>query len=282
MRAQPCWDELVVHGARLGFPLGHARPRGWRAQTGEGSDGVSTAGLAANLLARVSSSNMPTARSESMTARSAGEAMLNDVPLPIFRRAEHTMVMPAAANKRWSADEARALNEANPQHWPRYEVIDGELLVSPAPRSLHQDAVLSLARRLSDYTDRSRIGHTMIGPADIELERDSTVSPDVFVTKLVNGRKPRNWKEVEGLWLVAEVLSPSTARSDRVVKRAYFGRNQVPEYWVVDLDARLIERWRPDDDRPELEMETLGWTPTVETEPLTIDLPALFAEVYGE
>ncbi len=192
------------------------------------------------------------------------------------------MSMPAFVKKRWSANEARALNEANPLPWPRYEVIDGELLVSPAPRSLHQDVVLSVARILSDYTDRVGDGHTMIGPADIELEDDSTVSPDVFVTKLVKGRKPKNWKEVEGLWLVAEVLSPSTARYDRVVKRAYFGRNDVAEYWIVDLDARLFERWHPGDQRPEVETGTLRWGLGEGADALEIDLPAFFREMHGE
>ena len=51
------------------------------------------------------------------------------------------MAMPAQPAKRWTADEARQLNEANALPWPRYEVIDGELLVSPAPRFLHQRAV---------------------------------------------------------------------------------------------------------------------------------------------
>ncbi|MFI5229536.1 MAG: Uma2 family endonuclease [Gemmatimonadales bacterium] len=190
--------------------------------------------------------------------------------------------MPAAVTKHWSADEGRALNEANPQHWPRYEVIDGELLVSPAPRSFHQDAVLSLATRLRAYTESTRFGHTMIGPADLELEPDSTVSPDLFVTKLVNGRKPRSWKEVDGLWLVAEVLSPSTARFDRVIKRGYFGRNRVPEYWVVDLDARLVERWGAGEDRPEVAIGTLVWAPAADVEPLTLSLVDLFHEVHGE
>ena len=197
------------------------------------------------------------------------------------------MSMPAAVKKRWSADEARALNEANPLPWPRYEVIDGELLVSPAPRSLHQDVVLALARRLSDYMDATHVGHTMIGPADIELEHDSTVSPDVFVTKLVNGRKPKSWKEVDGLWLVAEVLSPSTARYDRRTKRDYFLRNRVEEYWVVDLDARIVERWRQGDERPDMVFGKLVWTPELPTgsasvEPFAFSLVDLFHEVHGE
>ena len=82
--------------------------------------------------------------------------------------------------------------------------------------------------------------------------------------------------------LAVEVLSPSTARADRQVKRRLFQRQGVAEYWIVDLDARLIERWRPDDERPELLAETLVWQPPSEAEPLEIDLPRFFGEVMGE
>ena len=56
------------------------------------------------------------------------------------------MDMPAEARRRWTADEARKLNEENPNSWPYYEVIDGELLVSAAPRWLHQKGVGRLFR----------------------------------------------------------------------------------------------------------------------------------------
>ena len=190
------------------------------------------------------------------------------------------MAMPSMSKKRWTADEARALNNANPLPWPYYEVIGGELLVSPAPRALHQEAVLLLAMRLREYTDRFPVGHTMIGPADVELEHDSTVAPDVFVTALVDGRKPRTWKEVTAVRVVAEVASPSTIGNDRVTKRAYYLRNGVEEYWIVDLDARVVERWHPKDDRPQIVTGTLIWAPHPEA--FSFDLPAYFADVYGE
>lgn len=210
-----------------------------------------------------------------------GVAIVRHVALPHFRRAEHIMGMPAATKKRWTADEARALNEANPLPFPYYEVVDGELLVSPAPRSLHQDAVLLLARLLAAYMERTRVGHVMIGPADISLEPDSLLSPDVFVTRLVDGRKPRSWNEVRGLWLVAEVLSPSTARYDRVVKRGYFGRNAVPEYWVVDLDARLIERWHPGEERPDVVTGSLRWTADAAVDGFSLNVVSFFRDVHG-
>ena len=76
-----------------------------------------------------------------------------------------------------------------------------------------------------------------------------------------------------------EVLSPSTARADRTVKRRLFQRTGVPEYWIVDLDARVVERWRPGDDRPEVLTDSLHWQPAAAAEPLRIDLPAFFMQV---
>jgi len=82
--------------------------------------------------------------------------------------------------------------------------------------------------------------------------------------------------------LFVEVLSPSTARADRITKRIRFQRAGIPEYWIVDLDARSIERWRPADERPEILTESLSWQPLPAHPPLTIDLPACFARIHGE
>ena len=96
---------------------------------------------------------------------------------------------------------------------------------------------------------------------------------------LVDGRRAKEWAEVRALLLVVEVLSPSTARLDRNKKRRLFQRERVPEYWIVDVDARVIERWRPDDDRAELLDDEITWHPAGATNALRIDLAELFAEV---
>jgi Uma2 family endonuclease len=119
-------------------------------------------------------------------------------------------------------------------------------------------------------------------PADIEFDPHTLVQPDVFVAPSVAGRRPRNWAEITGLLLAVEVLSPSSARADRMTKRRRYQRAGVPEYWVVDLDARLIERWRPRDERPELVTEVLRWELRAGVEPLAIDLPAYFRVVLDE
>ena len=79
-----------------------------------------------------------------------------------------------------------------------------------------------------------------------------------------------------------EILSPSTSRADRQAKRRLYQRQRVPEYWIVDVDARLIERWRPEDERPEILTEQIVWQPDAAHAPLEIDVPAYFAEVCGE
>jgi Uma2 family endonuclease len=191
------------------------------------------------------------------------------------------MAMPAQSAKRWTADEARRLNEANPLPWPHYEVIDGELLVSPAPRVLHQRAVKGLLFLL----ERQLIGcpefEVLPGPADVELEPDSTLSPDIIVFPGVEGRRIRHWTEVTSLLLVVEVLSPSTARTDRVKKRDYFLRNDVGEYWIVDLDARVVERWKHGETRPDIVSDELRTRIGDDTE-IVIDIERFFARICDE
>jgi len=182
------------------------------------------------------------------------------------------MGMPQATHY-WTPDDVRAL----PDDGRRYEVVAGELLVTLAPSFAHQEAVRLLIRALGDYVERMGIGHAAISPADLTPEPGALVQPDVFVVPLVAGRRPRDWHDIERLVLAVEVLSPSTARADRSANRRLYQRTGVPEYWIVDLEARLVERWRPADERPEVLTDTLSWTGS-----LTIDLPEFFTKVLGE
>jgi Uma2 family endonuclease len=184
------------------------------------------------------------------------------------------MVMPAT---HWTVEMVRAL----PDDGKRYEVIDGELFVTPAPTWSHQRAAFTLAMRLAAYVDQHAIGDVLVAPAEVLVSRDVKVEPDAFVVPLVGGRKPASWDEVGRLLLVIEALSPSTARADRHVKRRLYQRERVPEYWIVDVDARLIERWRPADERPEIVAERLEWQPDSAIPALVIDLPEYFREVIG-
>ena len=128
------------------------------------------------------------------------------------------MVMPATA-KCWTADEVRALIEANPLQTPRYELIDGELLVTSAPNYDHQRAVSRLWRLLDDYLRVHGVGEAAVSPFEVELEPESLAQPDVFVIPPLPKPRPRRLRQVKRLLLAAEVISPSSARYDRVKKR---------------------------------------------------------------
>ena len=84
---------------------------------------------------------------------------------------------------------------------------------------------------------------------------------------------------VRRLLLAVESLSPSSARHDRVTKRPRYQRNRVPEYWIVDPASQTVERWRPDDTRPEILSEQLVWHPEGASEPFVLDLARFFADV---
>lgn len=171
-------------------------------------------------------------------------------------------------------DESRA--------WPRYELIDGELLVTPAPTWDHQEAVMQLLRQLADYVDREPVGRVVLSPADIELEPGTVLQPDVFVVPARDVRPHGSWRDVRELLLAIEILSPSSARYDRMVKRRFFQRMGVPEYWVVDPYSRVVERWHPEDERPALLDRRIEWHPAGAAEPLALDLEAFFARVHRE
>ena len=187
------------------------------------------------------------------------------------------MVMPNLA-KRWTRERVLAL----PDDGNRYELVDGELLVSPSPRGLHQRGVWSLYDRIKPYVHANRLGVTGLAPADLALGGGQILQPDLFVAPLVDGREPVDWADFGVPRLTAEVLSPSTARYDRIVKRSKFQRVGVAEYWVVDLDARAVERWRPDNPRPELLDTTIVWEPDSRYPPLMIDLVEYCREVWAE
>lgn len=197
--------------------------------------------------------------------------------LPFTSAEPSVMGMPAAAH-RWTANDVRAL----PDDGNRYELVSGELVVTPSPRGLHQVGVWTLAKYIGAWLDQSRAGRLLGAPADVSLGEDEVLQPDLFVYETASGRQLREWTDISALLLVIEVLSPSSARYDRQLKRRRYQRARVPEYWIVDLDARLIERWRPDDERPEILEDRIIWEPAAGAGTLEVDLMALFAEMWGD
>jgi len=188
------------------------------------------------------------------------------------------MVMPAI-RRRWTAEAVRALT-SDQRPWPRYELVRGELVVTPAPAAIHQIAVLEIASILREYLEHETIGMVMTSPADLELERGSVTQPDVFVVPSatdIEGQR-LEWSDVKSLLLAVEVVSPSSIRIDRVEKRDFYCDVGVPEYWIFDLDAQVVERWTPTGETPEILRDRLIWMP-LNGAPLSIDLVRLFDRI---
>ncbi|MGH7668303.1 MAG: Uma2 family endonuclease [Gemmatimonadaceae bacterium] len=182
----------------------------------------------------------------------------------------------AAPYTRWTVDRLRAL----PSDGRRYEIIDGELFVTPSPSVRHQGAVLALAARLRHYLAARRVGYVIIAPADVELSDDTVVEPDVFVVSLVEGRPPEDLKRVGVPLLVAEILFPSTERTDRGRKRELYQTRGVPDYWILNLEARVVEHWRPGASHAELATERIEWQPAADVAPFVLRLDEFWREVF--
>ncbi len=196
--------------------------------------------------------------------------LARDLLPTLFRRA-YPVVMPLAPNF-FTADMVRDM----PDDGNRYEVVWGELLVSPAPVPRHQRLVGRLHVALVVFAERYQLGEVLMSPADISWSDDTLVQPDLFVIDPSESGSD-DWRSVKTLRLVVEVLSPSTARHDRFAKRKLYQAQGIKTVWLVDSERRLIEVWTPDTPFPTVETESVDWHPSGAPVPLTIALADLFA-----
>lgn len=188
------------------------------------------------------------------------------------------MAMPTRQEPVSTIEELLAL----PEDGLRHELLDGVHVVTPAPELPHQGVLGRLEYALQRVLEGHESLLVLRSPANIVLGPKTLVQPDLFVVRKEPGRILRKWREVGVPVIAIEVLSPSTASRDRGAKRRIYQCAGVEEYWIVDLDARLVERWRPEDERPEVVSEELVWQPGSLPAPIRIDLPRLFTSVLGE
>ena len=130
---------------------------------------------------------------------------------------------------------------ALPDDGKRYEIIEGELYGTPSPRRAHQELAGNLFVVLKPFVTARRLGTVFIAPFDVILEETSVVVPDLlFVAQdrveIVTDRGVRGAPD-----LIVEILSPGTARRDRVEKAKLYARHGVRHYWLADPEARILE-----------------------------------------
>jgi len=128
-----------------------------------------------------------------------------------------------------------------PQDRNRYEILDGELYVTPSPSYGHQLAVYRLATFLGSHVEAKGLGQVLFAPLDVLLAETNIVQPDILF--LSRGKiPPGKAKNIQvAPDLVVEVLSESTAEQDRLHKKRIYARHGVPHYWIVDPENRTLE-----------------------------------------
>lgn len=120
------------------------------------------------------------------------------------------------------------------------ELWDGELTMAPAPSFYHQDITLRFYKMLDAWVSRHRLGKVVASPMDMVLSPHRSVQPDVLF--ISNARLGIIQRVVRGpADLVAEVISPSTRRKDRIDKRDLYEQHGVQEYWIIDPEPETVE-----------------------------------------
>jgi Uma2 family endonuclease len=164
----------------------------------------------------------------------------------------------------------------------RYELVEGEILVSPSPATIHQ----RLSRRTLVAFDRILselgLGEVFAAPLDVHLGPDTVVQPDLVVV-LAERADVIGPDHITGPpSLVVEIISPSSRRVDTVTKRAAYARAGVPEYWLMDAEACLVVvQWDPigDDYRQATIFHRTDTAVAATIPALTVDLAVVFAGI---
>jgi Uma2 family endonuclease len=171
--------------------------------------------------------------------------------------------------KAWTLEELHRL----PDDGNKYEVINGELFVTPPPSVDHEEILARLSEMLTEFVRKHSLGRVYHPRAVIRFE-GSEAEPDLMVRAVPPDVHGNAWEKLPPPLLVVEVLSPATRRRDLVNKREYYLDAGVGEYWVVDAERREIRVTRPGEEDM-VARESLVWP--VVAEPLALDVAALFA-----
>ncbi len=148
--------------------------------------------------------------------------------------AAETTLDPSAAPGPYRNSDYMALPDE-----PRCELLWGHLVVTPSPLRRHQHVLFALGARLRTFALAA--GHEcLLAPMDVTLFEHTVLQPDLLL--IARDRRGIARERIEGAPdLVVEILSPSSARRDRLVKLALYARGGVPEYWIVDPEAQTID-----------------------------------------
>jgi Uma2 family endonuclease len=175
----------------------------------------------------------------------------------------------ALETKRWTLDELHSL----PEDGNKYELVNGELFVTPAPRPKHEAVLARLSAVLQPYVAANALDRVYHPRSVIQLH-GSEVEPDLMVRPELP-RDLTDWSKAPPPILVVETTSEYTRRRDYIQKRQFYTDAAIPESWIVDPDERPILVVTPGSE-DQVIAQRLTWSPPDSREPLVISLREIF------
>jgi Uma2 family endonuclease len=181
------------------------------------------------------------------------------------------MAMPITLPRYTVADLENFPDDGN-----RYELLDGVLLVTPAPKTGHQVIANRIQSRLTAAVQWPGLAH-VVGPGVVVRLPKTQLQPDVLVFP-AHFKPDTDWRKINEHWLVVEVLSRSSRIYDREFKKnAYFALG-VQQVWLVDRWTRSIEVWRSPSEKHVVQ-DTIRWHAPAGDIIVPIDLAEVFADI---
>jgi Uma2 family endonuclease len=203
----------------------------------------------------------------SMTLRSRDHSILGCAREASFSGEGRAMAVGVQV-KRWTLQELHSL----PDDGNRYELIDGELFVTPPPTDAHETIAARLSRILDPYVAEHKLG-LVFRPRAVLRFRGSQAEPDLMVRQEHPRRsgKDTDWDRAPTPILVVEIASSYTRRRDREQKRDYYRAARVAEYWIVDQDSETVAILRAG-SADQVIANRMRWHPTGAMAPLEFDV----------
>ena len=169
--------------------------------------------------------------------------------------------------------------EQLPADGNRYEILHGELLVTPMPAVRHQRISARLTVRVGQWCTANP-GWEFLAPGGVVINETTWLEPDLAVYAVPAGRSIEDWRAMPPPALVIEILSTSTTKTDRHRKRPAYLAHGVVEVWLVDNEMQTVERWTAHSEFPQLHRESIAWAPTDGAPTLAIDVAELFTKTH--
>jgi Uma2 family endonuclease len=137
----------------------------------------------------------------------------------------------------WTYEDYAAL----PDDGRRYEIVNGVLIMTPAPTPEHQDIVGEIYVALRAYVKLAGLGRVFMGPIDVQLSPNNMFQPDLVVVLNAHLDRVAEKKITGAPDLIVEIASPSTAAYDRLTKYEKYAQAGIIEYWIVKPTRRTVE-----------------------------------------